>query len=91
MIVCSCRKISNIGKTKFELLKMLFNPRTIRCGKCLIGLDKPNSVESDGGSFKDGGSIPPISTKTPESRVSGRTEAAMVGMYVEGPEPIVHT
>jgi hypothetical protein len=38
MIICSCRNISTTGKTKLELLKILFDRDTIKCARCLKGI-----------------------------------------------------
>ena len=47
MIICSCRKISTIGKTKFELLKILFDKETIniKCARCIKGLPEKDVKE----------------------------------------------
>jgi hypothetical protein len=45
MIICSCRNISTTGKTKFELIKILFDKDTIKCARCLRGIPEKEVKE----------------------------------------------
>ena len=46
MIVCSCRKISDNNLSKDELLELMLDPDTVRCGKCMKGLQIISTTES---------------------------------------------